>query len=81
MEANEGTVSIRRDMPVIIGHNQEHIMGRAEVFRHPDRVVIYIVAEGSKSQDLAELLEQPELIALNFAAIPPAQNTREKRVI
>lgn len=68
-----------RVLPVVIGHNYEHVMGRAQIFRKPNgEVMIQIDAKGTEGQILGEFLEQAEPIAVSFAAIP-VQNLREKR--
>lgn len=68
----------RRDLPVIVGHNWQHIMAKAEIFRTPEGMMIQITGQGEDAQHLAEYLEQAEPIALTFIAIP-ALTPREKR--
>lgn len=68
----------RRDLPVLIGHNWQHVMAKARVLRTPTSVLIEIASEDVDGQLLAEFLEQAEPIALSFVAIPP-RNNREMR--
>jgi hypothetical protein len=75
---DDAVIRTKRDLPVLIGHHQEHIMAQAEVFRTPEKVLVQITGYGPEGQLLAELLEQAEPIALYFGAIP-VQNIREKR--
>ena len=67
-----------RKLPVLIGHNYEHIMANAEIVRTSEGTRIDINATGEEAIYLADFLEQAEPIALSFIAIP-VQNTREKR--
>jgi len=69
----------KRTIPVIIGQNVHHVMGRAEIVRKPDGTVsIEIVADGERGKILAGYLEQAEPIAVSFVAIP-VQNIRDIR--
>lgn len=69
----------KRTIPVIVGENIHHVMGRAEIVRKPGgEVSIEIVANGERGKILAGFLEQAEPIAVSFIAIP-VQNTRDKR--
>lgn len=71
-----------KQIPVLIGHDQQHVMARADIFRTPYKVLIQITAptdtNTGEGQHLADFLEQAEPIALSFGAIP-VQNIREKR--
>lgn len=79
-----GTENVRRtqkQIPVLIGHDGQHVMARADIFRTPDKVLVQITAPSDRAEGqlLADFLEQAEPIALSFDAIP-VQNKREKGV-
>lgn len=65
-------------MPVLIGNNYKHVMGRAKIHRGLDKVLIEIESSGEHGQLLADYLEQAEPVAVSFTAIP-VQNAREKK--
>ena len=68
----------KRHLPVLVGHDFQHVMARVDIQRTPDTVIITITSDGVNGQRLAEFLEQAEPIALSFGAIP-VRNIREKR--
>lgn len=67
-----------RQLPVLIGNDQTHILAKTEIFRTPEKVLIQITSDGPNGQLLAEFLEQAEPIGISFIPIP-VQNIREKR--
>lgn len=69
-------------LPVFVGYDQEHILGRATIDHQsltrsptgkivePESVTITITATGREARLLAEFVASPEPVALSFAGIP-----------
>ena len=70
--SSERKVSYGVDMmlPVFVGFNQEHVMGRARIDVDGNRVTISIESKGRDGLTLAEFLTGGEPVALSFGAIP-----------
>lgn len=70
-----------RNLPVLIGYDQQNVMAKAEILQKPDSVLIEITAVGERGKLLAEFLQQIEPIALSFSWFLPVQNTNESERI
>lgn len=57
-------------IPVLIGHNYEHVMCKAVINVEGDTVTVTMAAKGSDGRELLEVMNQSEIMALSFVAIP-----------
>jgi hypothetical protein len=70
---------VERLLPVLIGHDYEHVMGRAVIDREPNKVIITITSEGPDGHILGEFLTAAEPIALSFTGIPVKPRTTKSK--
>ena len=61
-------------LPVLVGYNYEHVMGRAEIVQTPDSVVITITSKGADARELGDFVASSEIVALSFVGIPIRQH-------
>jgi len=61
----------KRDLPVLVGHHYDHVVGKASIEETPTGITIVIEAKGQEGQDLKTFLtEGMEPVALSFMGIP-----------
>lgn len=74
--------SFRWDLPVILGHDYQHVMARAEFSRNEEGAPVITItgSSGAEGHILAEYLEQPEIVGLSFIALP-VRNANERKTI
>lgn len=61
---------IHVNIPVLVGHNYEHVMCRAVIEEEGDTVTVTMTATGKNAVELQHLMTTGELMALSFVAIP-----------
>lgn len=59
-----------KDLPVLIGHDYEHVMAKAVITQEPDKVLITIEASGERARTLGDFVAANEIIALSFTGVP-----------
>lgn len=59
-----------RPLPVLIGHDYEHIMAKAIITEEPNRTSVTVTLEGKDAAYFAGFLTATEPIALSFVATP-----------
>lgn len=69
-------------IPVLVGHNYEHVMCRAVIEEEGDTVTVTMTAKGRDAVELQSILTSGELMALSFVAVPVLpRNTDSKENI
>lgn len=68
----------KRDIPILLGNNYEHVMGRADIVEEGDEIIITVRAKGREAGELASLLTAMEPMALSFVGVP-LQSHRSKK--
>lgn len=68
-----------KDLPVLIGHNYEHVMGKAVIAQTPDTVTITIVASGERARILGDFVAANEIVALSFGGVPVRQTPKKEK--
>lgn len=61
---------MRTQIPVLIGHNYEHVMCQAVINVEGDSVTVTMAAKGTEARELLALMTESEIMALSFVAIP-----------
>lgn len=59
-----------KPMPILLGTNYEHIMGRTKIVQTPESTTITIVVEGKHSRLVGDFVGAGEIVALSFAGVP-----------
>lgn len=68
---------IRKQIPVLVGHNYEHVMCQAVVNVEGDTVTVTMSAKGPQARELLAVTTENELMALSFVAIPVTPRNTE----
>lgn len=61
---------IHKQIPVLIGHDYEHVMCKAVINVEGDSVTVTMAAKGTEARELLALMTENEIMALSFVAIP-----------
>lgn len=67
-------------MPVLIGKDFEHVMGRVTILQEPRNVTITVEVKGKDSRRLADFVAADEVIGLSFQGLPVRHHTKEIQV-
>lgn len=60
----------KRQIPVMLGEDYQHVMGEAIIMEQNDVVTVTITAKGTNARDLIAVLSAMEPMGLSFIAIP-----------
>lgn len=67
-----------KPLPVLIGDNYEHVMGKAYIEQTPNSVVITIQVYGNDARTLGDFVAAEEVVALSFSGVPVVPHHKEK---
>ena len=81
----------KKPVPVLIGPNYKHVMGKATIEQtaavvsptthqvlEPAKVIITIVAEGKHAQELGDFVAAEAVVALSFEGVPVEGHHRKE---
>jgi hypothetical protein len=68
---------LRKQIPVLVGRNYEHVMCQAVVNVEGDNVTVTMSATGHEARELLAVMTEESLMALSFVAIPVTQRNTE----
>ncbi len=74
----EDRIVTEKPIPVLIGFDYQHVMGRAVIVQTPTSVTITIEGTGEDGRILGEFVSANEIVALSFGGVPVRPHNKEK---